>query len=253
MLDRANACNQTDEHGQFDADEAEVAVQQVLKEISLKSHASLKVEDAENPEEPTHMFTELFGGIVYSSAVRAYNSEGWSDFSPVLSVETPSAKPEQCAQLLLLEATQNSLLMQYWAPYDNGAPVTSFEIAWKHAVGPRDRHNVRVLGREPDDCSHIAGTICIDLVKEGTRLSTGDTGKALLEGLEPGTDYELQICALNKHGPGLNSHVIRMQTAPGRPDAPADVRHSPSRNRLHHPGVQSSSRMNEDQNVICFA
>jgi len=264
LVDRANECNYaqgevdvwaTDAEKAEVANKADEAVWAVLTMASIKAHARLKVEDAQDPDAPTHTFTELFGGIVYSAAVRAYNREGWSDFSPVLSVETPSARPEQCPQLSMLQATQRSLQMQYRAPYDNGAPLTAFEISWKHVVGPKDRYNARMLGAEAPECHHPSGSIRIDLLKEGLPpFGIGDKGVTLLEGLEPGTDYEAQVCAANKHGNGLFSHVIRMQTAPGKPDAPTDVKHSRSTKCLHHNQNESySPRLEEDQSAVSFS
>jgi hypothetical protein len=255
LVDQANSCGGDDSH-EFVAHKVEEAVEALFKTATLKACDRLKVEELQDPDAPTHTFTGCFGGITYSAAVRAYNSEGWSNFSPVLSVETPSAKPEKCAQLVLVESLQTSLKMQYEAPYDNGAPLTGFEIFWRHVVGPKDRHNARMLGGEAQDhAPEISGTIQIDLRKEGLpRSQIGDKGVALLEGLQPGTDYEAQVCANNKHGNGLHSHIIRMQTAPGRPDAPLDVRHSASaKNLLQDPHMQNSRQQEDKPVVVSFS
>jgi hypothetical protein len=53
----------------------------------------------------------------------------------------------------------------------------------------------------------------------------GGSGECTLDALDPGTWYEMQFCASNKMGSGAYSQLLRMQTLPGRPDVPLDVRH----------------------------
>jgi hypothetical protein len=244
----ANDCNYVN-GDDFMAEESNAAVWKVLSRIKLKSCVRLKVADAEDPNEPTHTFTELLGGIVYAAAVRAYNSEGWSDWSAMLTVQTPSAKPEQCPQLVLLEAKQKSLLVQYRVPYDNGAPLTELEFYWTRVLGPIDRHKARTLGGVAEDHRYkVERTINLDISSSGPERAPphgiGGTGEILFEGLEPGTDYDTQVRVANRHDYGPASHIVRMQTAPGRPDAPEGVRHGYS---------DSSAGLDyEEPPTVCF-
>jgi hypothetical protein len=252
-INAANECNYVNQDPdaamEFAAEECNEAVWKVLSAITLKSKVRPQAQDAQDPNAPTHTFTDLLGGIAYEAAVRAYNSEGWSDWSAVMTVQTPSAKPEQCPPMVLLETQQTNALVQYRVPYDNGTPLTGVEFYWTRVLGPIDRHKARVLGGVADDHKYdVSRTIDLDIAGTGgperaPPHGIGGTGTCLVEGLEPGTDYDIQVRAKNMHDFGPFSPFLRFQTAPGRPDKPEGV---------HHGISEPSGGLPEEAPTVCF-
>merc|ERR1740121_1200453 len=59
-----------------------------------------------------------------------------------------------------------------------------------------------------------------------TPYRAGGCGQECFQGLEPGTEYDVQVRAANSHGYGPPSSVVRMVCAAGRPDVPVRMRHA---------------------------
>jgi hypothetical protein len=264
-IKQLNDCT-TDTAEEFDAEGADAAVEKVLSTMTLKSRARLDVEDAADPNTARHNFGDLLGGITYSAAVRAYNRCGWSDWSTIASFETPTAEPEVCQQAKFISADQSLISIEYRLPYDNGALVTMLEFTWSRMLGPEDRHKARTLGGKADDHHyHASGVVEVDISKlpkeerpeAAPPHGIGGRGDVLLEGLEPGTEYDVQYRAKNKNGFGPFSYVTRMLTAPGRPDAPGKVRHNAAAafqdDGPESPGALSAPVSAFSPPTVCFA
>jgi len=179
------------------------------------------------------VFGGLFGGIQYAVAVRVSNCEGHSDWSPVLydGLRSPTTFPHQCPGLALLEATTNSLRCEFRLPYDSGDRISCMEVTWVRVGGPVDRHlalgGTLQAGRTRR--METQGVVQVDIPEPGLERARpygyGGKGEATVTGLEPGTEYELQVQACNEHGFGPISHGVRMLCLPGRPDAPSKLQH----------------------------
>merc|ERR1719188_1293957 len=196
-------------------------------------------------------FTDLLGGVEYAVSVRVHNCEGCSDWSAVLyeGLRAPSTTPAQCPALSLLEATPSTLRCEFRLPWDNGERICAMEVQWKRVVGPVDRHLALggTLQVNREQKKETEGKVEVDIPAPGLLRARpygyGGTGEALIEGLEPGTEYELQVRAKNSHGYGQLSHGVRMLCLPGRPDAPAKMRHvnaSDSASSLPQAGAAAS-------------
>merc|ERR1739845_160596 len=105
MVYQANKCNYIAED--YDTDASEKAMEDVLKNCQLKSRAQKDVADVNDPKASIHTFTGLLGGIEYAAIVRARNRCGWSDWSEILTLVTPTSEPERCPQAVPLEKHQN--------------------------------------------------------------------------------------------------------------------------------------------------
>lgn len=254
LVKKSSACNYIDD-AEFDAEKADAAVWAVLGSIQIKYQEALNVTDANDASSSRHKFEGLLGGITYSAVVRARNRCGWSDWSGVHSAETPTAEPEQCPGAKFLEANQNSVSVQFYLPYDNGAPIQKLVFAWTRLTGPIDIHKAKFLGGSAADHRYdAASTVELDIVTGGPETAPPDVigrcGDILLDGLEPGTEYEVKYRAENKNGSGPWSHVIQVLTAPGRPNAPGKVCHQP----ISVPGqILDEDVEYTEPPTICFA
>jgi len=261
LVKKANECHYLNEAHEYDADTADAAVWNVMNAIELKAKSKKVVEDPSDPDAAMNVFDGLLGGISYMAVVRAGNKCGWSDWSTDVSVTTPSAEPERCPQASLLESKMTTVSVEYRMPYDNGAPITKIEFTWSRMTGPKDRHKARILGGKAEDHRYSAsGTITIDLSKGAPEAAPphgiGGKGDILLDGLEPGTEYDVQCRAANENGFGPMSYTTRMLTAPGRPDAPGKVRHAQaaSDERPDSPRRVSEAAVDDPEApTVCFA
>jgi len=181
-----------------------------------------------------HLFQGVLGGVTYHAAVRARNSEGASDYSELVTMRTEIMAPEQCPPLVLKKVGQTSLLVEYSLPYDNGDPIVSLEFFWIFVDGPRERHIVQrnmlfgVPDYEQEDREVPSGTLTLKLPvpapERAKPHSIGGSGQILIQHLDPGAEYNLQVCAINAFGQGPFSEAVRMKCNPGKPDAPDRVR-----------------------------
>lgn len=180
-----------------------------------------------------HTFTGLLGGIQLAVAMRARNDKGFSDWSvPLDGLRTPASVPEQCPPLMLVEATPSSFRCKYRLPYSGGDSITSMDFQWFHVLGPMERH--LALGGDcekahPDYEPMREGTGSWDLPRPWPEPAPpggmGGSAEGLLSGLQPGTEYDVQVRAVNAIGAGLWSNKVRMISLAGRPDRPTCLRH----------------------------
>eukprot|EP00931_Biecheleriopsis_adriatica_P100570 TRINITY_DN75855_c0_g1_i1.p1 TRINITY_DN75855_c0_g1~~TRINITY_DN75855_c0_g1_i1.p1 ORF type:complete len:2288 (+),score=377.63 TRINITY_DN75855_c0_g1_i1:75-6866(+) len=205
---------------------------QLLENLPPKDDHTLMVEEFENTSQPEHIFEGLLGGLDYAVAVRAHNREGWSDWSlPNDTIRSPTAAPVESPAPWILEASQTTLKVGFSIPYDNGDPITSAKVSWFRICGPMERH--LALGGKATDTkgqeeAHEGFTVVSFWPGQLARAppeGIGGSSEALLEGLAPGTEYDVQVCAINSHGPGMESVAMRFLSAPGRPDRPSRMRH----------------------------
>jgi len=193
--------------------------------------ARVDVELLPDPESTTHQFGSLLAGQQYMTVVRSWNRMGWSDWSSSLEpIKMKCSAPEQCPPPQLLEASQNSMRADYRMPYDNGAAIASFEFQWIRMVGPADWHSM-MKGLPRSDVEKAEGRLVVNLEPGSTPEAAplggiGGAGEVLIEGLEPGTEYDVRVRAINEIGAGPYSRTARMLCAPGKPDAPGVVRHT---------------------------
>jgi len=260
VIKRANECNYPQEGEEFDAESADAAVWRVLQVDKLKDRKKKDVQDPKDPAASKHRFEGLLGGLGYMAVVRARNRCGWSDWSAMTFAKTPNSEPEQCPQALLLESNQTSVSVQFRMPYDNGAAITGMEFMWERLTGPKDRHKARLLGGRAEDHRYSASmTFFKDLSEGGPEAAPpggiGGSGEMTLDGMEPGTEYDVKYRAENQKGFGPMSHVTRVLTAPGRPDVPGKVRHSQAVDRSESPDSPGLHQVLDDGTppTVCFA
>jgi hypothetical protein len=259
IMKKANKCNYVSDD--YETEPAEAAMWEVLNTAELKSQAQKDVKDPNDPSEALHSFSGLLGGITYSMVVRACNRCGWSDWSQIMSTKTPNAEPERCPQAVLLQPFQNSVSVEYQLPYDNGLPITKLEFTWCRVTGPKDRHKARVLGgRAEDHRIEATGAFVVSFGVNGEAAPEpapphgyGGKGNVTVDGLEPGTEYDIQYRAFNAIGPGLCSHTIHILTAPGKPDAPGKVRHSQADSDNQESAIMPQAPEDAAPPTVCFA
>jgi len=205
--------------------DSEVAQRALIQAVPPKFYTHLAVNDLNDPSRPDHLFGELLGGIPYAAGLRAHNKEGPSDWSQVLTVVTPCGEPEQCVPLMHLDATQTTLHVEYRLPYDNGDPITSLEFLWIRVTGPLDKH----LATTAQSTSVCSATVDVALPVPAPQRAPphgiGGCGTTTITGLEPGTEYTVQVRAENSYGRGSFSDVVHMICSAGKPDAPGKIRH----------------------------
>lgn len=214
-------------------DQDHMAHKKILESNPPYQSFSLLADSFEDQEHLHYRFENLLGGIEYAVAARAQNMLGWSDWGEVLGpILTKTCAPDKPPPMSLIYATQTSLHFQYLLPYDNGDPIHSMTIHWHRVEGPVDRH-LAMGGKASRVEALTRGEFIVRVVPEAEggpkRAEPGELGGAgecSLDGLEPGTLYELQVSAVNETGEGNFSYPCRFICSPGRPDAPSGLRHS---------------------------
>jgi len=238
-----------DELNEAATDEEQAAL---IDALGAKDHCAVMVEEFAIPDAPDHMFEGLLGGLDYAVALRAYNAEGWSDWSePLDTIRSPASIPVESPAPWLLEATQNTLTVGFSIPYDNGDPIHSVEIGWERIAGPMQRH-VALGGKvttsvTSNDAEVKEGSVKVHLPKgkleKAPPEGVGGSWEGLIEGLAPGTEYDVQVCAINDHGPGDFSIPLRMTCSPGIPDRPGQIRHAVDGQVNGRPEIESTKKL----------
>jgi len=200
--------------------------------------------------DPRHTFEGLVGGVEFSVAVRARNSEGDSEWSLALrGLRTPCAVPEQCLPPVMLEAEMHALRCEFRLPYDNGDPITHVEFQWHRKGSPIDQY-LATGGRMPSrrkrellsysDCDTVevllptgAGALA-----RAPPWGHGGVGEGVLPSLHPGTEYEVRVRAVNGHGAGAFSPGVKMVCLAGAPEVPSHHRHADATSRAVPPQVE---------------
>lgn len=221
--------------GEDEAKQEEGAAALPAKERTLVTAQSLS-----NPQAPEHSFWDLVGGLTYAVTLRARNAMGWSDWCPMLGPwRTLPSFPEVAPPLQLLQATQNSLRLEYYLPYDNGGPIIKMDMVWTRVDGPADRH--LALGRSVTRPHSPVrdGAVDVELPSPPPHRAEpngiGGHGEVIVGGLEPGAEYEVKIRAESAMGAGPYSPPFRAVCLAGRPDAPTGLAH------VNHTTIRASS------------
>jgi len=169
-----------------------------------------------------HSFTGLEGSMDYAIAIRAINSAGISDWSPVLArLHTPPSVPDRCPQVALIAACPTSLHCKIHLPHHNGAPIESLDLLWRYATGPVDRY--LAMGKQLPAGNRRLG-IPHGLVTAQVVDQQATYMNMTLDGLRPGCAYNVQARARNSCGFGEASAMVQLECAPTQPDAPVAVR-----------------------------
>lgn len=210
----------------------------LLDALPVKEFHAIKVEELTNRKEPDHIFEGLLGGLPYAVSVRAHNLEGWSDWAEALDdIVSPSAAPEEAPAPWMLEATKDSLHVGFSLPYDNGDRITKAEVCWFRLSGPMERHlalggKITVPGAAQNK-EEEEGYVTVDVPETCERAlpeAYGGSHEAWLTGLQPGTEYEVQVSCINSHGNGSYSIGMIMVCGAGIPDVPGRIRHAVAEN-----------------------
>eukprot|EP00929_Paragymnodinium_shiwhaense_P026347 TRINITY_DN15695_c0_g1_i1.p1 TRINITY_DN15695_c0_g1~~TRINITY_DN15695_c0_g1_i1.p1 ORF type:complete len:2213 (+),score=353.98 TRINITY_DN15695_c0_g1_i1:81-6719(+) len=214
----------------------------MIRKLPAKAHLFIKASDFAEVATPTHTFNDLVGGLDYTVTARAKNDVGWSDWCHILGpIKTSSARPAQVSPLVCLESTTRSLRCQFRLPYDSGEAITRMALKWVRIQGPIDRHIALGGADERKETFEKDGAFEIQLPSPGPAPAPvhgqGGASDVLIEGLEPGAEYEVRLCAINRHGPGPFSLGARMICSAGQPDAPRKVHHSSQTDSAADSGV----------------
>jgi len=205
-------------------------------------------EEGNPPLFEMHTFFNLVGGQTYSAAVRARNNEGTSDWSPVLDgLLSPPTFPQECPSLRLLTPHKSSLHIEYRVPYASGAPITEMSFRWFRLRGPSDVRGTPDYSQVPIELRPHTTIGCfeIPLPSPGPALAKprgfGGSEEATLPGLEPGAEYDMQVCAKNICGFGEYSEAVRMTCLPDVPDAPRCIKQANPARATRYTGAKVES------------
>ncbi|CAJ1430208.1 unnamed protein product, partial [Effrenium voratum] len=96
-------------------------------------------------------------------------------------------------------ATKDTLRVGFSVPYDNGDRITQAEVCWFRISGPMERH-IALGGKVTAPTSASSkedeeGYVTVDVpdtVERAKPEEYGGSWEALLTGLAPGTEYEVQ-------------------------------------------------------------
>ena len=116
-------------------------------------------------------FTGLQINRTYDYRVRAINARGNGEWSATASASTTATEPAQVSGLVAT-AGDNQIALRWTAPNNGGSPITRYDIRWK------------------------SGNQAYDGQRQDTTVSTSYT----LTRLSNGTEYDLQVRAVNAVG-----------------------------------------------------
>lgn len=146
----------------------------------------------------------LHPGTVYQFRVAARNAEGWSEFSPPISLTTLAAAPDPVENILVdpSRLTATSITFRWTPPSDNGEPITEYVV------------------RSNSDGGSTWATY--------TGIPVNGTGAQewVLDGLEPGSAHRAGAAAVNSIGTGamlVFATAKTLTTVPSTPDMPIEV------------------------------
>ena len=152
---------------------------------------------------PRRVISGLVNGLQYQARVRARNSEGMSDWSPVGSATPQGGVPAGGGQLGLLAAAGDGQVVLSWlTPDDGGLALGVFTVQWR------------------------SGSQSFGSSRQST--AQADANSAIVSGLSNGTAYEFRVRASNSAGAGAWSNIasaspaavvpdVRIPGAPGTP------------------------------------
>ena len=152
---------------------------------------------------PRRVVSGLVNGLQYQARVRARNSEGMSDWSPVGSATPQGGVPAGGGQLGLLAAAGDGQVVLSWlTPDDGGLALGVFTVQWR------------------------SGSQSFGSSRQST--APADANSAIVSGLSNGTAYEFRVRASNSAGAGAWSNIasaspaavvpdVRIPGAPGTP------------------------------------
>ena len=132
----------------------------------------------------TTTLTSLEAGTEYEVQLKAHNSVEASAWSPSGKAPTNAAAPETPAAPTVSAASATTLTVRWTAPAANGAAIISYDLLQRQT-----------------------GTL---VLTEITGLTVTTT---TLTGLDPGTEYEVQVKARNSVGPSAWSFSGKATTA----------------------------------------
>ena len=126
---------------------------------------------------PPAVIGRLSNGVEYQVKVRALNSEGFSDESPIATV---TAGVPLAPGNLRLTPGDGEITVEWDAPDDNGDSITHYTLAWRSGDGEWN------LPGLPD----------------------GEATQATIVSLENGVEYQFSIAAWNSRGQGSYAPVM---------------------------------------------
>lgn len=155
--------------------------------------------------EPQFSTTKLRGGLMYRVRIRAENSEGFSQWSPVCHVRTTSSPPSKPNPPRRLQATTSAIVLA-WSPpeLDGGSPISRYIVEMSPST----------TCKATDDFSLGNWKI----IYSGSQL------KYTVRGLRAGFVYKVRVKAENDTGESSYSNEVEVHTASSVPEAPEGLR-----------------------------
>jgi predicted phage tail protein len=129
----------------------------------------------------THIITGLTAGAYYDIKVQAFNIVGGSAHSGAVRL-VAATKPNAPATPTLVSQSSTAIQIQWVAPYNGGAAITSYQAFYKTATD-----------------------ISYSLL---TTTSPGTLTATLSSIATPGTDYDFYVVAINDAGTSPHSGVL---------------------------------------------
>ncbi|XP_063062694.1 fibronectin type III domain-containing protein 3B [Engraulis encrasicolus] len=172
--------------------------------------------------------SDLEAATEYCCRLQAANEDGAGPHSELVTCVTPAAAPSAVPGLSLVEHDP--------ANADQYPPSTCLPLAWE----------------EP--CSNGADITSYSLVMGDQSLAVGNVTSYVLTGLQPNTEYSLQIQAENEMGPGPLCEPLVLRTRPLPPAPPhlecAAVGPQSLKLRWGESSSSSSNRVQDGEDIL---
>lgn len=153
-------------------------------------------------QEPQFAISGLRSGLSYRFRVKAENSEGISQWSPVCLAQTAATAPLAPPPPFRENSTHSSITITWRPPeYDGGSPLFGYEVE----IQPKSEPAKRDFAKSEN---------------KWVRVYEGKDTMHTLGSLRAGCTYRVRVRAMNCIGAGAYSFPADLATSPASPEAP---------------------------------